>query len=414
MPTATDHPGLGVHTTAYGWHVVSDEGMEYRVAYVPGLLNTGPDLIRQIDPELADRAASRKWLVFLDGNVNTIYGEPVDAWLGRQRHRDLEVVVLNVAESDKNLGTVSQLLAVMAAAKLRRRDQVVVIGGGVLSDLVGVAAAMWRKGIVLWVVPTTLVGAMDAGIAVKRGINFFTLAAKFKNLIGYYYAPELVLIAPEWWVTCPPDDITSAAAEMFKVGAVGDAGLVDVLEQHGPALVRTAFQPGPSATGAAAEFAVRSGIVGTLRMLQPDQCEKNLRRALDHGHNFGGALEMLALDRLPHGWGVGIDMCWSAALASQLQDAGEPLLAPEKRDRVFRTLAGLGVPTTHELLTPELITGALAGMTLHRGGAQNIPLLFKDFGSVRWVSNVTPDQVAAALDEQHSLASMFTVAGETR
>jgi 2-epi-5-epi-valiolone synthase len=410
MTTATCSPQLGVFETHYGWRIRADDGISYQVANVPDLLGTGSDVIQRIDPELAERAATRKWLVFVDSNVDSIYGSRIRSWLQRQPHRELEVVPIVLRESDKNLSMLDQLVSVLVRAKLRHSDQLVVIGGGVLSDLVGLLASMWRKGVALWVIPTTLIGAVDAGIAIKRAANYFLLSAKFKNLLGYYYEPELVLIAPEWWVTTATEDVSSAAAEMFKVGCVVDPELVDLLESHGRDLVSHAFQPSHPRTGKAADAAVRATIAGTLRELQRDERERERRRKLDFGHNFGGALEMVALDRLPHGWGVGIDMCWSAALASQLERDGKPLLDTSKRDRMFRVIGDLGVPTTHELLTPELIADALAGIALHRDGEQNLPLLFRDFGHVTWVSDITPEQSAAALDTQNRLSRRLVVA----
>ena len=403
MATPASHRELGVFQRPYGWHVLSADSIEYRVAYVPGLLDTDASLIAQIDPALADRAASRNWLVIVDSRVDEIYGTQLRAWLGQQECSSLEIIPVGVRESDKNLTTVSQLIGVLAHAKLRRRDQLVVVGGGVLIDLVGVVAAMWRKGTPLWVIPTTLIGATDAGLAVKRAVNVYQLDMKVKNAIGDYHEPELVLVAPEWWRTVPPHDITSAAAEMLKVGCVVDPELAYLLEDRGADLVSAAFQPSDPDFGKPAELAIRAAIDGTLRELQRDQRETCLQRKLDFGHDFGGALEMAALDQLPHGHGVGINISWAAALGTQLRDADGPLLDADTCHRIFRALEGLGVPTTHDLLTPSLIADALAGVALHRGGEQNVPVL-RDFGEVTWASGITSEQAAAALALQNHLA----------
>lgn len=400
MSLVTSPREVGAFATPYGWLVRAHREVEYPVAWNPALLETDATYLASIDPALADTAAGRKWLVFIDSAVDAEYGTRIRAWLAQQRYRDLAVYVNSLRESDKNLGTIDQIHDVIAVERLRRRDQVVVIGGGVFCDTYGYAAASWEKYTPAWMVPTTVTAAFDAGPAGKRAVNHVTLTRKSKNAKGTYANPEAVFVSDTWFPTVPHDDVTGGAAEMVKVAVVCDEDLFRNLEHNGPAMLADCFQSSASRTGPASEAALCAAIRGTIHLLALDYFEKRLQRLLDHAHDFAGALEMELLDRLPHGHAVAINLAWAATLS-----ALRGRLAPSDRDRILRTLVGLGCPITHEALTPEVLWRGLEGAADHRDGLQSIPIVVEIGKHVEYVSDLTQPEAEETLSEHNDHAA---------
>lgn len=214
---------------------------------------------------------------------------------------------LRMDESVKSLDTITQMWDFLFAQEMTRRGLVIAIGGGVLTDLVGFAAATYKRGIDYINIPTTLLAMVDASSGGKTGFNYHGL----KNSIGAFYPPVETIICPEWLNTLPAKQFLNGFAEMLKTGLV-DVRRDQIQSTKGHSLWDALLvydldtMPIEEITPLIAQcVAVKDAIVAA------DPQEKGLRKALNLGHTFGHALEEISLvhrtsslDPLLHGYAV--------------------------------------------------------------------------------------------------------------
>ena len=213
----------------------------------------------------------------------------------------LKCCTLSVSESEKTLETVQKIWDFFFSIGLTRRGVVVAIGGGVLTDLVGFAAATYKRGVDCINVPTTLLAMVDASTGGKTGFNYHGL----KNSIGVFAPPVETLIWPGWLQTLPAKEILNGFAEMLKTGLREPS---DVRSQHSDglweALLRYDIERMPIE---ALTPLIRRCVAVKEAIVAADPKEEGLRKVLNFGHTFGHALEELSLSGeagLSHGYAV--------------------------------------------------------------------------------------------------------------
>jgi 3-dehydroquinate synthase len=251
-------------------------------------------------------------------------------------------VVIPAGEGSKDWPTLEQVCETLLARRIERRDLVLALGGGVVGDLAGFAAAVVRRGLGVVQVPTTLLAQVDSSFGGKTGIN----SAHGKNLIGAFHQPILVVADTLLLDTLPVRTFRAGYAEVVKYGLIGDAGFFAWLETNW----REMFSGGP-----AREHAIAVSCRAKADTVVRDERETGGERALlNLGHTFGHALEAAAgfSDRLMHGEAVAIGMALAFSFSARLG-----LMPPEAADRVTRHLAEVGLPTH-----PSAIPGERPGI----------------------------------------------------
>jgi len=231
-------------------------------------------------------------------------------------------------EGSKSWEQLARISEWLLAEKIERRDIVIALGGGVIGDLVGFAAAILRRGVRFVQIPTTLLAQVDSSVGGKTGIN----TAQGKNLIGAFHQPSLVLADIDVLATLPARDFASGYGEVVKYGLLGDARFFDWLEKNGPAMA--AGNTSTRLTAVARSVQMKAEIVAR------DETEEGERALLNLGHTFCHALEKATgySDRLLHGEGVAI----GCVLALQLsQDLG--LISQEAPSRLRAHLRAMGM-----------------------------------------------------------------------
>ncbi|HEY0239925.1 MAG TPA: sedoheptulose 7-phosphate cyclase [Friedmanniella sp.] len=329
-------------------------------------------------------------LVVVDHTVEELYGPRIRAYF--EHHRiPAAVVVLSGEESAKELSSVLAVADAMAdTGLLRRSETVVVIGGGVVMDVVGLAANLFRRGVPYVRVPTTLIGLVDAGIGVKTGVNRGT----HKNRLGTYFAPTATLVDPSFLSTLPARHIRNGLAEIAKIALVKDADLVELLESAADALRR--YDYALAAIDSQEEILARA-IGGMLAELEPNLHEANLERVVDFGHTFSPSLELIADPPLLHGEAVAVDMALSVELSRQ-----RGLLSEFEARRALNLLFRLGLPLTNRMFKPRLLQQALEDTVRHRDGLQRVPLL-TSLGSAVFVNDLTAEELADAVSRTRAV-----------
>jgi 3-dehydroquinate synthase len=265
---------------------------------------------------VTDRNVARHWLDRAEASLD-------EARIATSR------IIVEEGEGSKSYAGFEQVCEALVAAKIERNDLVVALGGGVVGDLAGFAAAALRRGVDFVQVPTSLLAQVDSSVGGKTGIN----SPQGKNLIGAFHQPVLVIADTAVLDTLAPRQFRAGYAEVAKYGLLGDETFFSWLEaNHGDVF----------AGGAAREHAIASSCRAKAAIVARDEREAGERALLNLGHTFGHALEAATgfSDRLFHGEGVSVGMVLAAELSAQLG-----MIAPSDALRVKRHLAGIGLPT---------------------------------------------------------------------
>jgi len=320
----------------------------YPILIGEGLLRQ-PDLVRQHVP-------ARDILVVSNTTVAPLYMASLVEALSGSR---LVEAILPDGESHKTLATVGRILDVLVANRFGRDCTVVALGGGVVGDMAGFAAACYQRGVSYVQVPTTLLAQVDSSVGGKTGVNH----PGGKNLIGAFHQPMAVIADASTLVSLPPRELRAGIAEVIKYGLLGDAAFFDWLEAHMEELL--AADPKALAYVIERSCSIKAEIVGR------DEREQGDRALLNLGHTFGHAVESAThYTRWLHGEAVGAGLLMAAAMS---QECG--MVDAAQVDRLQRLLERAGLPVHIEGVTPEV---ALEHMRIDKkalGGRMRLILL---------------------------------------
>jgi 3-dehydroquinate synthase len=308
--------------------------------------------------DLWDRALGDAPVVLISNDVVApLYLETV---LGALGDRTIKTLVLPDGERHKNQDSWARVIDFLAGAGIRRDACLLALGGGVIGDLVGFAAATWMRGVRFVQAPTTLLAQVDASVGGKTAINI----PQGKNLVGAFHQPTAVLADVSTLATLPDREYRAGLAEVVKYGAIRDLSFIGDLERQAEALGRR--------DPARLEDIVARSVAHKAEVVAADELEQGVRATLNFGHSFGHALETeTAYDRFLHGEAVAIGMVAAARLSE-----ARGLLAEGFADRLADLLEALGLP----IAFPRDIAGErlLAHMGLdkkNRAGERRLILL---------------------------------------
>jgi len=292
-------------------------------------IRIGAGLLARAGAEIAPLLGTPRVAVITDETVAALHLDNLREGLAADGI-EAEALALPPGEATKGWREFSRAVEWLLERKVERRGMVVALGGGVIGDLAGFAAAVLRRGVRFVQVPTTLLAQVDSSVGGKTGIN----SVHGKNLIGAFHQPSLVLADTAVLETLTLRDFLAGYGEVVKYGLLGDAAFFDWLEANGPALA--------AGDQAARIRAVRRSCEMKAGIVERDETEQGERALLNLGHTFCHALEAATgySDRLLHGEGVAI----GCALAFELS-ARMGLCAQEDPSRVRAHLAAMGMKT---------------------------------------------------------------------
>ena len=294
--------------------------------------------------------AGTKVLVVTNPEVNRHYGAMALGSL-RQAGYGAELLEIDAGEDQKTPATVALIHDAAFERRLERGSLIVALGGGVVGDMAGYAAATWLRGIAVVQVPTTLLAMVDAAIGGKTGVNH----AGGKNLIGAFHQPRLVLIDPASLETLPPREFRAGMAEVIKYGVIGDGALFTDLEraaQSDPAAALASLEAvGP----ALLQSLLERSAAAKARVVAADEREGGLRAILNYGHTLGHVLETLSgYGTWLHGEAVAIGMVAAGELGLELG-----LWSQQDQDRQRAVITAAGLPLHWPALDPEAVMACL-------------------------------------------------------
>ncbi|MFT4013590.1 MAG: 3-dehydroquinate synthase [Paracoccus sp. (in: a-proteobacteria)] len=288
----------------------------------------GRGLLDRAGAEIAALAGPRRAAILTDETVARLHLPRLRNALADQGIR-AEALALPSGEGTKCWAELGRAVEWLLSQRIERKDLVIALGGGVIGDLAGFAAAILRRGVRFVQIPTTLLAQVDSSVGGKTGIN----SPQGKNLIGAFHQPALVLADIDVLATLPPRDFSAGYGEVAKYGLLGDEGFFDWLEGAGPGL---------QADPAALQRAVRHSVQMKAGIVQRDETEQGERALLNLGHTFGHALESATgySARLLHGEGVAIGCTLAFELSARMG-----LCSQEAPSRVGAHFAAMGLPS---------------------------------------------------------------------
>jgi len=328
--------------------------------------------------ELLPRTLSKRGAIVIDGHLKG----RAPAIVGSLAEAGLVVIpfVIPPGERSKSLSNLEKLLRGFARERMERTSPVIALGGGMVGDLAGFAAATFLRGVPLYQVPTTLLAQVDAAIGGKNAVNL----PEGKNLVGTFFQPRLVVIDPEALATLPERDFIGGLAEVVKYGVILDADLFAFVEKNLDAIRKRSV--------AVLEEVIARSVALKIGVVEKDEKEGGLRAILNYGHTIGHAIEAVEdFSRVHHGEAVSIGMEAAAFIALRMGIAPLETLAAQNK-----LLRACGLPTRMEGLPRRELIKAMQVDKKVRDGRPRF-VLPERIGKVRYGVEVPDDLVDAAL-----------------
>jgi 3-dehydroquinate synthetase len=391
------YAGAALTATPAAFHVEAQERIDYSLRYVDGAF--APQ-----NPQIADcyRPFGR-CLMIVDENVYRLYGEQMHAYFDHHRLH-LTVFPLAIAETGKTLRTVERIIDAFGEFGLVRTEPVLVVGGGLTTDVAGFACAVFRRSTNYIRVPTTLIGLVDASVAIKVAVNH----GKAKNRLGAFHPSQQVILDFSFLATLPERDVRNGMAELIKISAVAHSGIFELLEKYGADLLHTRFGhlDGTPELRDIAHRVTYDAIATMLGLEVPNLHELDLDRVISYGHTWSPVLELVPKVPFFHGQAISIDMAFSATIAEQ-----RGYIPVSDRDRLFWLMSRLGLALNSPYLTVGLLQEATKSIVQTRGGLLRAAVP-RPIGTCHFVNDLAPDELDQALAAHQQVCRGYPRGGD--
>ncbi len=324
-----------------------------------------------------------KILVVSNKEVSDYYGDSIIKSLIAHKFNP-KLLILKAGEEQKNQSSIDLIHNAAYDARLERGSLMIALGGGVIGDMTGFAAATWLRGIHVVQIPTTLLAMVDASIGGKTGINH----SKGKNLIGAFHQPKLVLIDPKTLVTLPAREFKAGMAEIIKYGVISDLNLFELLESQDNISELSSIKE-----KLLLEVIERSA-KSKAEIVMKDEKESGVRAYLNYGHTFGHVIENLCgYGTWLHGEAVAMGMVAVGQLAVQ-----RGLWKEIEAKRQKQLIEKAGLPSKWPGLELENVLSSLQGDKKVKNGKVSFVLPLK-IGDVKIFNNISNEEINDCLQK---------------
>jgi demethyl-4-deoxygadusol synthase len=378
------------------FHVEAYEKIAYSLVYVDGAF--APE-----NREIADsyRALGR-CLMVVDEAILDLYGDKIRGYFAHHGIA-LSVFPVSIRETDKTLRTLERIVDAFGDFGLVRTEPVLVVGGGLTTDVTGLACAVFRRSTNYIRVPTSLIGLIDASVAIKVAVNH----GRSKNRLGAYHASQKVILDFSFLATLPLDQVRNGMAELIKIAVVGNNGIFELLEKYGEDLLHTRFGH-VDGTPELRETAhrVTYDAIGTMLDLEvPNLQELDLDRVIAFGHTWSPTLELTPEVPYFHGHAIAIDMALSTTIAER-----RGYISVSDRDRIFWLMSRIGLALTSPYLTPELLRAGTDSILQTRDGLLRAAVP-RPVGRCSFINDLTADELDGALAAHNAVCRSYPRGG---
>jgi demethyl-4-deoxygadusol synthase len=384
-------------STSKAFHVEGYEKIDFSLLYVEGAF-------RVSNPEIADNYLKfGRCLMVIDQVVYGLYDKQIQEYF---KHHDIELTVFPVIikETEKTLATAEKIIDAFVDFGLVRKEPVLVVGGGLTTDVAGFACSTYRRRTNYIRVPTTLIGLIDASVAIKVAVNH----GKLKNRLGAYHASQKVILDFSFLKTLPIDQVRNGMAELIKIAVVGNKEIFELLENYGEALLQSHFGHinGTDKLREVAHQLTYNAIQSMLALEVPNLHELDLDRVIAYGHTWSPTLELTPEPPMFHGHSVSIDMAFTATIAQQ-----RGYISELDRDRILGLMSRLGLAIDSSYLTPELLWKATTSISRTRDGLQRAAAP-NPIGSCIFMNDLTRTELDQALKVHREICQAYPRQGD--
>ncbi|MGF1539363.1 MAG: 3-dehydroquinate synthase [Pleurocapsa sp.] len=346
-------------------------------------ISVAPGSLTQLGSKMSQLNLGRKVLLISNPEIFNYYGEKCLQSLQEARFETF-IHLIPAGEQYKTLQSIEEVYNTALANHLERSSTFVALGGGVIGDMTGFAAATWLRGVNFVQVPTSLLAIVDASVGGKTGVNH----PQGKNLIGAFYQPKLVAINPLVLKTLPTREFRAGMAEVIKYGVIWDRDLFDKLAYFGDRLDTL-----ESLSDELLETIIIRSCRAKADVVSQDEKEAGLRAILNYGHTIGHAIESLTnYQQFVHGEAVAIGMVSAGKIALKMG-----LWTENEHQRQYELIKKAGLPT--EIpgeITIEAILESIKGDKKVKAGKVRF-ILPTTIGAVTISDRVTSEIICAAL-----------------
>ena len=340
-------------------------------------IHIGPGMLGRADL-LQPQVAGRQVMVVSNDTVAPLYLERCRAALAGLR---CETVILPDGERHKTLDTLNDVFTALLEQRFDRGCALIALGGGVIGDMTGFAAACYQRGVPFIQIPTTLLAQVDSSVGGKTAVNH----ALGKNMIGAFHQPQCVLADTDTLATLPERELSAGLAEVIKYGLIRDQAFLEWLEAHMDALL--------ARDATALSVAIERSCRNKAEIVAADERETGERALLNLGHTFGHAIETgVGYGAWLHGEAVAAGMAMAADLSARLGWLGWDQV---ERARALLARARLPLEPPSEL-TPDDFLRLMAVDKKVRGGRLRL-ILLRDLGRAVIADAVEPKRLAETL-----------------
>ena len=323
--------------------------------------------------------AETKVCIVSDSNVAPLHGEGLKSEL-LEYFGKVSLLTIEAGEDHKNLDTVQHIYETLISLGFNRGDMLVALGGGVVGDITGFAAATYMRGIDYIQVPTTLLSQVDSSVGGKTGVDFNA----YKNMVGAFYQPRLVYINMSLLKTLPARELSAGMGEVIKYGMIYDRDFYEFIRENPEKILALDYE--------ALEHVIYTSCDIKRQVVSEDPTEQGIRAILNYGHTFGHAIEKLMNFSLLHGECVSIGMAGAAYISLE-----RGAITKDEYDGLCEMLLAYKLPIHFSNLTnDDIMRIARHDKKATAGGIKFI--LTERIGKAYIDKSVTDEEYAKALD----------------
>ncbi|KAK2006586.1 3-dehydroquinate synthase [Colletotrichum eremochloae] len=386
-----------VEPTKKGFSVCGYEKIEYDFEFLDGVFN-------KQNSQLADCYSRwKRCLAVMDLNIFNLYGKEMKEYFD---HYSIELKIHKtmIGEKAKSMETLLSIVDSMTEFGVYRKEPVLVVGGGLVTDVAGFACAAYRRNTPFIRIPTTVIGLIDASVSIKVAVNY----GNYKNRLGAYHAPMHTFLDFTFLRTLPTAQIRNGFAELIKISTCAHLETFDLLDRFCEELIKTGFGRCDGASQdvrEAADKINRNGIHEMLKLETPNLHEIMLDRVIAYGHTWSPLHELAPDVPMRHGHAISIDMAFSATLAHVLGK-----LSSEEHRRLLNLFSRAGLSMDHPQFDEDMLEKATSAILKTRDG-QLRAAVPSPLGQCVFLNDVSHKDMCAALKVHKALMKEYPRGG---
>jgi 3-dehydroquinate synthase len=378
------------------FNVTSLHEIKYNLTYVDHIFSTKNRHLFECYKQY------KRCVTVIDKNVYDFYGEQLKSYFD-YFNIDLVLYPVTITETNKTIETFESIIDFFDEVKLLRKEPVLIIGGGLITDPVGFACSAYRRNTPYNRIPTTLIGLIDASVAIKVAVNH----RDKKNRLGAYHASGNVFLDFSFLKTLPDSQMVNGMSELIKIAVVSQKDIFEKLYKYGVMLLETKFGNinGNEELRQASVFITYEAIKKMLQLEIPNLYELDLERVIAYGHSWSPVLELIPEPHMFHGHAVSIDMAFSATIAES-----RGYITSDAHKKILDLISNIGLSLDNPYFDEEVAVKGLESIVLTRDGYQQLAVP-RPIGECYFINDLTNTEMLTQLKRHKDICRSYVREG---